>query len=375
MLEGGCVLPVDTRYYDLLGVSPDADQGSLKKAYRKLALQYHPDRNQEDGAEEKFKEISEAYEVLSDPQKRTTYDQFGEDGLRGSGMGGGFSSSQDIFEHFSDIFGDLFGGGGRSRRGPRRGSDLEYRLGLDFMEAIEGCKKTLEIPKNVSCVQCSGSGAAAGSVPDTCGQCGGAGKVYQQQAFFRFESVCGACQGRGKIIRNPCKPCRGVGLVQETELLDVTIPPGIDTGQRLRVNGKGEDGQPGAPAGDLYVAVRVQDHEFFERDGADIYCSVPIGYTRACLGGELVVPTVQGKAKLKIPKGTPSGRIFRLRGQGAPLPNRPNYRGDQHVQVVVEVPTKLSRKEETLLKELEQLEEDRPKKKGFFRKFVDELTQ
>ena len=369
-------MAVDSHYYDLLGVSPQADGSTLKKAYRKLALKYHPDRNQDEGAEQKFKEISEAYEVLSDPQKRATYDQFGKDGLRGQGMGGGFSSNQDIFEHFSDIFGDLFGGGGRGRRGgPRRGADLEYRLNLDFMEAIEGCKKTLEIPKNVSCKPCNGSGAKPGTSAQTCGQCGGAGKVYQQQAFFRFESVCGACQGRGKIIPNPCKACRGEGLVRENDSLEISIPPGIDTGQRLRVGGKGEAGQTGAPPGDLYVSMRVKGHEFFERDGADIYCSVPIGYSKACLGGELVVPTVHGKARLKIPKGTPSGRIFRLKGQGAPLPNRPSYQGDQHVQVVVEVPTKLSKKEENLLKELGAIEDDRPSKKGFFRKFVDELTR
>jgi len=368
-------LALDTHYYDLLGVPSDADDGALKKAYRKLAMKFHPDRNQEEGAEAKFKEISEAYEVLSDPQKRSTYDQFGREGLKGAGMGGGFSSNQDIFEHFSDIFGDLFGGGrSRGRRGPRRGSDLEYRLNLEFMEAIEGSKKSIQIPKNVACSPCSGSGASPGSTAETCSQCGGAGKVYQQQAFFRFESGCGACQGRGKIIRKPCKSCHGQGLVRETETIDVTIPPGVDTGQRLRVSGKGEAGQPGAPAGDLYVSMRVRGHEFFERDGADIYCSVPISYPRACLGGELVVPTVHGKAKLKIPKGTPSGRIFRLRGQGAPLPNRPNYRGDQHVQVVVEVPTKLSRKEESILRDLEKIEDDRPTKKGFFRKFVDDLT-
>ena len=369
-------MAVDTQYYDLLGVSPQADESTLKKAYRKLALKYHPDRNQEEGAEQKFKEISEAYEVLSDPQKRATYDQFGKDGLRGQGMGGGFSSNQDIFEHFSDIFGDLFGGGGRGRRaGPRRGADLEYRLNLDFMEAIEGCKKTLEIPKNVICKRCNGQGAEPGTSAQTCGQCNGTGKIYQQQAFFRFESECPACNGRGKIIPNPCKSCHGAGVVREVEKIEISIPAGIDTGQRLRVGGKGEAGQPGAPAGDLYVAMRVKGHEFFERDGADIYCSVPIGYSKACLGGELVVPTVTGKAKLKIPKGTPSGRIFRLRGQGASLPNRPSYKGDQHVQVVVEVPTKLSKKEETLLKELESLEEERPAKKGFFRKFVDELTR
>jgi molecular chaperone DnaJ len=368
-------LAVDSQYYDLLGVSSDADASALKKAYRKLAMKFHPDRNQEEGAETKFKEISEAYDVLSDPQKRATYDQFGQAGLKGAGMGGGFSSNQDIFEHFSDIFGDLFGGGrGRGRRVPRRGADLEYRLNLEFMEAIAGSKKTIQIPKNVSCEDCSGSGASPGTSAETCGQCGGAGKVYQQQAFFRFETACGACQGRGKIIRKPCKACRGQGLVRETETLDVTIPAGVDSGQRLRVSGKGEAGQPGAPAGDLYVSMRVRGHEFFERDGADIYCSVPISYSRACLGGDLLVPTVHGKAKLKIPKGTPSGRVFRLRGQGAPLPNRNNYRGDQHVQVVVVVPTKLSRKEEKLLKELEETQDARPNEKGFFRKFVDDLT-
>lgn len=368
-------MAVDSQYYDLLGVSSDADEKVLKKAYRALAMQYHPDRNQEEGAESKFKELSEAYEVLSDPEKRATYDQFGKAGLKGAGMGGGFSSNADIFEHFGDIFGDIFGGGRRGSRGPRRGSDLEYRLTLEFMEAIEGSKKSLQIPKNVACGDCSGSGASAGTTADTCGQCGGAGKVYQQQAFFRFETACGACQGRGKVIRKPCKKCRGEGSVREVENLDVTIPPGIDSGQRLRVTGKGSAGQPGAPAGDLYVSMRVQSHEFFERDGADIYCSVPISYPRACLGGELVVPTVHGKAKLKIPKGTPSGRVFRLRGQGAPLPNRTNYRGDQHVQVVVDVPTKLSRKAENLLKELDGIEDGRSGEKGFFRKFVDDHTR
>ena len=366
-------MAVATQYYDLLGVSPQADEATLKKAYRKLALKFHPDRNQEEGAEQKFKEI-EAYEVLSDPQKRATYDQFGKDGLRGQGMGGGFSSNQDIFEHFSDIsWGPVWGGGRGRRAGPRRGADLEYRLNLEFMEAIDGCKKTLEIPKNVTCKPCNGQGAEPGTTVQTCGQCNGAGKVYQQQAFFRFETVCGACQGRGKIITKPCKSCRGEGLVREVEKIEISVPAGIDTGQRLRVGGKGEAGQPEAPAGDLYVA-KEGEMSSLSAMVRDIYSSSAHRLPKPA-GGETMVPTVSGKAKLKIPKGTPSGRIFRLKDKGASLPNRPAYKGDQHVQVVAEVPTKASKKEEALLKELEALEEERPSKKGFFRKFVDELTR
>ena len=359
-------------YYEILGVAKGASESDLKKSYRKLAMKFHPDRNKEDGAEAKFKEISEAYEVLSDSEKRSVYDQFGHDGLKGRGMGGGFGGA-DMFSQFSDLFGDMFGGG-RRRSGPRRGADLEYRMVLDFIEAIEGGKKEIEVPKNVHCKPCGGSGAKAGSSPTTCGTCAGRGKVLQQQAFFRVEAPCPHCRGRGTHISDPCSSCSGQGQVREVEKLTVTIPAGIDHGMRLRVTGKGAAGEVGAPTGDLYVSISLRKHEFFERDGADIYCTVPISYSKACLGGEVIVPTVTGKAKLKIPKGTPSGRVLRMSGKGAPSVNRSGRFGNQHVQLVVEVPEKLNSKEIELLEALEEISEGKSRKKGFLRRFMEELT-
>jgi molecular chaperone DnaJ len=366
-------------YYEVLGVPKDVDSAALKKAFRKLALKYHPDRNPDDPeAEAAFKEVAEAYEVLSDDQKRQVYDRFGHQGLSGGGFGGP-QNVDDILSQFGDIFGDLFGfgGGGRRRggghRGPRRGPDLEFGMRLDFMEAVSGGQKEIEVPKHAVCEPCSGSGAAPGSEPVTCATCGGVGEVFQQQMFLRIRTTCPACRGRGKTIQNPCSGCSGRGRVRVTEKYTVTIPPGVDTGMHLRLSGKGEPGEPGAPAGDLYVSIQVEPHEFFKRDGLDVYCSVPVSYPQVCLGAEIKVPTVMGEASLKIPKGTPSGKVFTLRDEGIVSVNG-RGRGDQHVQVVVDVPKTLSAREEELIRELAGLQNEKVGGKGFWRDFLDKLT-
>jgi len=367
-------------YYEVLSVEKGADASALKKAFRKLAMKYHPDRNPDDAeAEAKFKEVAEAYEVLSDEQKRQVYDRFGHQGLSGmGGMGGGGAQNvDDILSQFGDIFGDLFGfggggrrrgGGGGGRRGPRRGPDLEFGLRLDFMEAIVGGQKDITVPKHTLCEPCSGSGAAPGSEPVTCKTCGGVGEVFQQQMFLRIRTTCPHCRGRGKSIENPCGDCSGRGRVRVEEKLTVTIPPGVDSGMQLRLTEKGEPGDPGGRSGDLYVTLQVKEHEFFKRDGLDIYCSVPVGYSRMCLGSDLTVPTVMGEAKMKIPKGTPSGKVFTLRNEGVVSVNG-RGRGDHHVQVVVEVPKSLSEEEEELIRKLADLQQENVDsgKGGFFK--------
>lgn len=369
-------------YYEVLGVARDADEATMKKAYRKLAMKYHPDRNPDNPtAEAKFKEASEAYSVLSDAEKRQTYDRFGHQGLKGMGGGQGFHSAEEIFSQFGDLFGDFFGGfggGGRSR-GPggkrlRRGSDLQFGLKLEFLDAVHGCQKEIEVPRQGRCDTCEGSGAARGTRPETCGTCNGQGEVIQQQLFIRMRVPCPACGGRGQMIRNPCRPCNGSGRTRQTNKLTVNVPPGVKTGLQLRLSGKGDEGDVGAPAGDLFVVIEVEPHEFFRRDGDDVLCQVPISYAQACLGTKLKVPTVENEHDVEIPGGTPSGKIFTLRGQGAPRLGGRRGRGDQHVQVVVKVPEKMSSEEEELVRKLAELQNERVVEKGFLKSFWDSIT-
>lgn len=357
-------------YYEVLGVARDADKDTIKKAFRKLALQFHPDRNKDNPeAEAKFKEASEAYEVLSDDEKRATYDRFGHDGLRGGGYDPGFQNVNDVFSHFGDLFEDLFGGRGGRRQGARRGADLELGLRLEFLEAVEGCRKDVEVTRNAHCTTCEGTGAAAGAKAETCTTCGGVGEVYQQVGFLRMRSPCPHCRGRGSVIRNPCRACEGRGRVRTSEKLSVTVPAGVDTGNQLRLPGKGDLGEPGAPPGDLFVTLQVKPHDLFKREGLDVYCTLPVGYPQACLGAEIKVPTVYGEERLEVPRATPSGKVFTLRGKGIKGVNG-RGQGDHHVQVVVEVPKKLSAREEELIRELAQLQEA---KVGGDKSFVDEI--
>ena len=367
-------------YYEVLEVSKSATDAEIKKAYRKLAMKYHPDRNPDDAeAESRFKEASEAYSVLSDSDKRATYDRFGHQGLRGAGQDPGFGSSDEIFSHFSDLFGDIFGfggggrGGGRGGRRVRRGSDLEYTMEVDFLEAVHGCQREIEIPRQERCERCDGSAVEPGTQPETCTSCGGVGEVIQAQMFLRIRTVCPSCGGAGEVVTTPCSGCSGSGRHRVTDTMTVTVPAGIDTGLQLRLGGKGNAGDRGAPSGDLYVALKVRPHEFFRRDGPHVLCTVPVSYAQACLGAEIVVPTVDGETTLEVPAGTASGKIFTLRDLGAPrLDGR--GRGDQVVQVVVAVPTSLSAREEELLRELAELQDDHVVEKGFLREFWDRLT-
>lgn len=345
-------------YYELLGVSRDADDKEIKKAYRKLAMKYHPDRNPEDEeAEARFKEASEAYEVLSDPEKKAAYDQFGHAGVDGSAGGGGFGGGGGA--SFSDIFGDVFGdifGGGRGRG--NRGADLRYTLELDLEDAVRGKNVKVEIPSASECQSCNGSGAEPGTRPETCGTCRGMGQVRMQQGFFSVQQTCPNCRGAGQIVKNPCKACRGEGFVEEEKTLSVKVPPGVDTGDRIRLSSEGEPGMHGAPPGDLYVQIAVKEHPIFDRDGRNLHCDVPISITDAALGGELEVPTLDGRVKLKIPAETQSGKLFRLRGKGV-TPVRGGPPGDLLCRVVVETPVNLTKKQKELLREFDQtLQED-----------------
>ena len=357
-------------YYEVLGVEKSTDAKTLKKAYRKLAMQYHPDRNPGDAsAEEKFKEISEAYAVLSDDEKRARYDQFGHAGL--NNQGGGFSSPEDIFSQFGDIFGDFFGfGGGRGRSSgrsqARSGEDLQYRLEIDFLEAVHGCEKSITIPRRVHCAKCTGSGAKPGSKPKRCSTCNGQGAVYQQQMFLRIRTACPACQGQGTTISDPCADCSGEGRIREQHDIKVNIPAGVDEGMRLRVNGKGNEGTPGGAPGDLFVVLEVKEHENFRRDGEHIKITVPVSYAQACLGGKIKVPTVDEDAELQVPRGTRSGHIFRMAGKGVPILGGRRGRGDQFVQVVVAVPQKLTKEEEDLIRQLAELQDGKVNEKGSF---------
>lgn len=342
-------------YYEVLGVDRNISEKDLKKAYRRVAMKYHPDRNPDDkGAEEKFKEASEAYEILSDSQKRAAYDQYGHDGVNPQmgGGGAGFSNFSDIF---GDVFGDIFGGaagGGRGRGGPQRGSDLQYTLQIDLEQAVKGTTAKIRVPRLVACNTCNGSGAKSGSKPETCTTCGGHGQVRMQQGFFAVQQTCPTCGGSGQIIKDPCNACHGQGRVEESKTLSVKVPAGVDTGDRIRLSGEGEAGPAGGPSGDLFVQISVKPHDIFERDGANLYCEIPVGFVDAVLGGELEVPTLDGRVKLKVPAETQTGKLFRLRGKGV-TPVRGGSQGDLLCRVVVETPVNLSSKQKDILKEFQ----------------------
>jgi molecular chaperone DnaJ len=347
-------------YYEVLGVAKNAAEDDIKKAYRKLAMKHHPDRNQGDGAkksEEHFKEVKEAYEMLSDPKKRAAYDQYGHAGVdpnmgggRGAeGFGGGFA------EAFGDIFGDIFGAAGQRRGGQQvfRGSDLSYAMEISLEEAASGKETQIRIPSWENCETCHGSGAKPGTTPKVCTTCNGAGTVHMRQGFFSIQQTCPHCHGSGKIIPEPCATCAGQGKLKKNKTLEVKIPPGINEGMRIRSTGNGEPGTNGGPAGDLYIEIRIKQHEIFERDGDDLHCTVPVGLTTAALGGDIEVPTLGGKAEIELPEGTQHGKTFRLRGKGI-KGVRSSYPGDLYCHVSVETPIKLTEHQRKLLKELDE---------------------
>lgn len=339
-------------YYEILGVARTASDQEIKSAYRKLALKHHPDRNPGDKeAEERFKAAAEAYSVLGDPDKRKRYDTYGHAGVSGSGAG----FDPTIFADFGDILGDFFGFGdvfGRRNRGPRRGSDLRYNLDLTFAEAAFGTETTLQIPRAETCEACSGNGSAPGTQPTTCPTCGGAGQVRFQQGFFSVARTCSRCGGNGRVVTQPCTKCSGQGAIAVERKLQIKIPAGVDTGSQLRITGEGEAGPAGGPPGDLYVVLRVEDHPFFRRDGAHLFCEIPVTFAQAALGATVEVPTPEGgQTKLNIPEGTQAGATLRIRGQGVPnLGSR--GRGDIHVTVRVLVPTKLNSEQRKLIEQL-----------------------
>jgi molecular chaperone DnaJ len=344
-------------YYDVLGVSRDASDQDIKSAYRAHALKYHPDRNSGSAeAEEKFKEAAEAYAVLADADKRSAYDRFGHAGVSSAGGPGGFDPT--IFADFGDIFGglrDIFGfgdffGGGR-RGGPQRGSDLRYDLEISFEESAKGMETSIQIPRQETCDTCKGTGAAPGTSPTVCPQCGGRGQIRYQQGFFTVAQTCRQCGGEGRVITKACPECRGHGHLPRQRKLTVRIPAGIASGQRLRLYGEGEAGPGGGPSGDLYVVVHVQDHEVFKREGDDLYCRVPVTFPMLALGGEVTVPTLSGSEKVTIPEGTETGRVFRLRGKGMPSVSG-HGRGDLHVMVDVVTPRKVTKEQRHLLEQL-----------------------
>ena len=350
-------------FYKLLGVDKNASEAEIKKSYRKMAMKYHPDRNKEkpEVAEAKFKQVKEAYEILSDAQKRAAYDQFGHAGVdnsMGGGGHGGFSGGAEGFgDIFGDVFGDIFGGaggggggGGRQRSSVQRGADLRYNLELTLEEAVGGTEAKIRVPVLVSCGECKGSGAKKGSKPVTCSTCQGHGQVRMQQGFFSVQQACPTCDGTGQQIKDPCRKCHGQGRVQENKTLSVKVPEGVDTGDRIRLGGEGEAGAHGGPAWDLYVQIQVKDHPIFTRDGANLYCEVPISFPVACLGGELEVPTLSGKVKLKIPAETQTGKLFRLRGKGV-KPVRGGAVGDLMCRVQIETPVRLTKEQSALVEQ------------------------
>ena len=345
-------------YYEILGVSKDATAADLKKAYRQLAMKYHPDRNPGNPeAENKFKKINEAYSCLCDPDKRAHYDRFGTSDGMGSGFGP-FAAGSGFGDVFEDIFGDFFGAfsGQRGSR-PSKGHDLRYDLEISLEEAVFGTEQVINFQKWENCRECRGSGSEPGKNPETCSSCKGTGQIRFQQGFFSVSKSCGKCYGTGKIITSPCKPCKGNGKVQAEKTVNVKIPAGVDSGSKLKISGEGEIGTYGGPSGDLYIVLNVAEHQFFKRDGTEIFCEVPVSFPQAALGAEIEVPTLDGPSKLKIPAGTPSGRLFSINGKGAPRVGG-NHRGNLIVKITVEVPTKLTERQRELLEEFASINGD-----------------
>lgn len=363
-------------YYEVLGVSRDAGDQDIKVAYRKLAMKYHPDRNPDDpAAEESFKEASEAYSILSDGQKRAAYDRFGHAGLQGGGAGG---FNPEAFGDFGDILGDLFGfreafgGGGRSRSRAQRGEDLRYDLEIQFEEAMFGMSAEIQVPRMEHCQRCTGSGAEPGTSATTCPTCHGRGEVTFQQSFLSIRRTCTMCNGAGQVIRTPCSECRGRGVQQTQRKLKINIPPGVDSGTRVRVSGEGQPGFHGGPAGDLYVFLKIKEHPFFERQDNDLHCTIPLNLTQAVLGCEIPIPTLGEPTVLKVPEGTQNGAKFRFRNKGVAVLNS-SSRGDLYVHVDVKIPTKLSREQRKLFEQLRDTlpVDNAPAEKGLFEKVKD----
>jgi molecular chaperone DnaJ len=370
-------------YYEVLGVTKSAPADEIKKSYRRLAMKYHPDRNTDDAeAESKFKEAKEAYEVLKDGDKRAAYDRFGHDGVRnGPGGGAGFGA-EGFGDIFGDVFGDIFGGGRRGASQVFRGADLGYELKLDLERAVSGDTVTINVPTQVGCEECDGKGAAKGSDPVKCSTCAGVGQVRMQQGFFSIQQTCPACKGAGTVITDPCKKCHGRGRVSKTKTLNVKVPAGVDDGDRIRLSGEGEAGRNGGPPGDLYVEIRVTPHRIFERAGADLSCEVPISFAAATLGGEVELPTLNGNVSLKIPPGTQSGKVFRLRGKGVTTV-RDHRAGDLFAKVAVETPVDLTPEQESLLEQFDELlnvggERHNPRAGGWMetvKRFFEKISQ
>ena len=359
-------------YYEVLGINRDASEEDIKKAYRRLAMKYHPDRNPDNPkAEEQFKEAKTAYEILSDNQKRALYDQHGHAGIdQGAGMGGGAGGFSDAF---GDMFGDIFGGGGRARSNVYRGADLQYNLEISLEEAARGTETKIRIPTQEECEVCHGSGAKPGTDVTTCTTCGGHGQVRVQQGFFSIQQTCPKCQGTGKIIPTPCTTCHGSGRVKKHKTLSVRIPAGVDNGDRIRLSGEGEAGVNGGPTGDLYVVIHLKVHAVFQRDHNDLHCEMPISFSTAALGGEIEIPTLDGHAKLKIPAETQSGKIFRLRGKGI-QGVRTNAPGDLMCHVAIETPVNLTERQKELLRELETISQaDDARHSPKARSFMDKV--
>jgi len=358
-------------YYKILGVSRNATEDEIKKSYRKVAMEHHPDRNPGNKeAEEKFKIASEAYEVLRDPEKREIYDRYGIEGLKGTGFTG-FRGFDDIFSAFGDVFQDFFGFGPTHRRrtAARPGADLRYDVKISFFDAAFGKEAEIEIPKNIACEACGGTGAKPGTHPTQCPSCKGTGQVTRSQGFFTISTTCSQCRGEGSTVPHPCKECRGYGKAKKIRKIQLKIPPGVDTGSKLRIRGEGEEGERGGPPGDLFVFIYVEPHDFFSREGDDVICQIPISFTQAALGTEIEVPTLNGAKNLKIPKGTESGEIFRIKGEGFPR-IRGYGRGDEIVQVMVRTPKNLTKRQEELLREFEEVGRKGDKGEEGWRRFL-----